>query len=346
MTTLTRTGLLNKAGRVGKKFVNVVPTTVGGFSMMWKILPLYLSNKEERVPLRPLGPFRTDASVYGVAPESGLRVTWMGHSTTLLEVDGVRVLVDPVWDERASPVRFAGPRRFYKAPLRLEEMPEIDVVIFSHDHYDHLGKSTVERLSRMASMQRTQWVTSKGVGAILQGFGVAADRVVELDWTESITVPGRDGAQLGITAVPARHFSGRGLGNRFETLWSSFVLQGATHRVYYGADSGYWDGFEEIGAAYGPFDLTMLEIGAFNELWKDIHMGPDGAAQAFEALGGGGLLMPIHWGLFDLALHGWRQPMNRMLELAAERGLKLWSPEPGLPTEVVRGVEHRSSWWL
>ncbi|MCU1324315.1 MAG: hypothetical protein JWM43_3964 [Acidobacteriaceae bacterium] len=342
---MTQAGLLKKAERVGKMFVNAVPTAVGGFSMIWKILPLYLTNKEERVPRRALGPFRTDASVYGVAPESGLRVTWMGHSTMLVEVDGVRVLVDPVWDERASPVRFAGPRRFFQAPLRLEEMPEIDVVIVSHDHFDHLGKSTVERLSRMASMQGAKWVTSKGVGAILQGFGVTADRVVELDWTESTTVSGREGAELGITALPARHFSGRGLGNRFETLWSSFVLQGAVHRVYYGADSGYWDGFEEIGAAYGPFDLTMLEIGASNELWKDIHMGPDGAAQAFEALGGAGLLMPIHWGLFDLALHGWRQPIERMLELATEQGLKLWSPQPGLPTEVVRGVEHRSEWW-
>ncbi len=336
---------------MGKKFVNMVPTGVGGFSMMFKILPLYLSNKEERVPKVPLGPFRTDASLYGVAPASGLRVTWMGHSTMVVEVDGVRVLVDPVWDERASPVRLAGPRRFFAAPLRLEEMPEIDVVLVSHDHYDHLGKSTVERLSGMESMRRAKWVTSLGVGAILRGFGVAAGQVVELDWTEATTVSGREGAELRITAVPARHFSGRGLGNRYETLWSSFVLQGAAHKVYYGADSGYWDGFAEIGATYGPFDLTMLEIGAFNELWKDIHMGPDGAADAFEALGGpsgpggAGLLMPIHWGLFDLALHAWRQPIERMLEVAEARGLRIWSPEPGVPTEVVRGVGLRSDWW-
>ena len=338
-------GLLKSAGRVGKKFVNAVPTRVGGFRLMLKILRLYLSNKEERVPKVALGPFRTDASVYGVAPASGLRVTWMGHSTMLVEVDGVRVLVDPVWDERASPIRIAGPKRLFTAPLRLEEMPEIDVVIVSHDHFDHLGKSTVERLSGMASMRRATWVTSLGVGTILRGFGVKTEQVVELDWTEAATVVGRDGAELRITAVPARHFSGRGLRNRFETLWSSFVLQGAVHRVYFGADSGYWDGFAEIGAAHGPFDLTMLEIGAFNELWKDIHMGPDGAAQAFHAMGGTGLLMPIHWGLFDLGLHGWRQPMERMLEVAEAKGISIWSPEPGLPTEVVRGLEHRSGWW-
>ena len=338
-------GFLRRAERVGRKYLNPVPTVVGGFGMVWKVLPLFFTNREERVPKGVLGPFRTDASVFGRVPESGLRITWMGHSTMVVEVDGVRVLVDPVWDQRAAPVRFAGPKRFFDAPLKLEEMPAIDVVLVSHDHYDHLGKSTVQRLSRMESMTRARWVTSEGVGEILRGFGVGAELITELNWMDCVTVTGADGAELNITALPARHFSGRALGNRFETLWSSFVLKGASHNVYFGADSGWWEGFAEIGAAYGPFDLTMLEIGAFNELWKDIHMGPDGAARAFEALGGAGLLMPIHWGLFDLALHGWQWPMERMLELAAEKGLKLWAPEPGLPAEVVRGVEVRSDWW-
>lgn len=135
------------------------------------------------------------------------------------------------------------------------------------------------------------------------------------------------------------------MGNRFETLWSAFVLKGREHNVYFGADSGWWEGFADIGATYGPFDLTMLEIGAFHELWADIHMGPDGAARAFAAIGGQGLMMPIHWGLFDLALHGWKQPIQRMLELAAEKQILLWSPEPGRPTEVVQGTEVRSDWW-
>jgi L-ascorbate metabolism protein UlaG (beta-lactamase superfamily) len=338
-------GFLRRAERVGRKFVNPVPTRVGGFDTVWKVLPEFFRNREERVPKGPLGPFLTDAAVFGRVPESGLRITWMGHSTMVVEVDGVRVLVDPVWDQRAAPVRWAGPRRFFDAPLRLEEMPAIDVVLVSHDHYDHLGKSTVQRLPRMESMKGARWVTSVGVGEILRGFGVGAERITELDWTDSITVMGADGAELRITALPARHFSGRRLGNRFETLWSSFVLKGAEHNVYFGADSGWWEGFAEIGAAYGPLDVTMLEVGAYNDLWKDIHMGPDGAGRAFEELGGVGLLMPIHWGLFDLALHGWRWPMERMLELAAEKGLKLWAPEPGLPTEVVRGVEVRSEWW-
>jgi L-ascorbate metabolism protein UlaG (beta-lactamase superfamily) len=332
--------MLRRAKKEGRRFLNPVPTTIGGFSTILKVLPRFLSNKAEKFPRQPLGPFRTDVATYGTAPASGLRVTWMGHSSTLLEIDGVRVLMDPVWDERASPSQWAGPKRFFAAPVRLEDLPGVDVVLVSHDHYDHLGEATIRLLGGLESMQETRWVTSLGVGKVLRGFGVKAERISELDWTESVEVGG-----LKITAVPSRHFSGRGMFNRFETLWSAFVLKGEKHTVYFGADSGWWEGFAEIGAAYGPFDLSMLEIGAFDVMWDGIHLGPDGGARAFEALGGSGLMMPIHWGLFDLALHAWRQPIERLLELAEERKIKLWAPEPGRPTEVVMGVEVRSEWW-
>lgn len=334
--------MLRQAKRVGRRFMNPVPTEIAGLGAIFKLLPLYLRNTTERVPRRALGPFTTDVAVYGAVPESGLRVTWMGHSSLLVEMDGVRVLIDPVWDERASPVRWSGPKRFFEAPVRLEDLSPVDVVLVSHDHYDHLGKATIRQLAGLASMREAQWVTSLGVGLLLERFGVGRARIAELDWTQRIMVA--NGA-LEITAVPSRHFSGRGMFNRFETLWSAFVLKGAKHKIFFGADSGWWEGFAEIGAVYGPFDLTMLEIGAFDVLWDGIHMGPDGAAQAFAALGGEGLMMPIHWGLFDLALHAWRQPMERMLEIAAEKGIRLWSPEPGMPMEVVAGVELRSEWW-
>jgi L-ascorbate metabolism protein UlaG (beta-lactamase superfamily) len=334
--------MLRRASRVGGRFLNPVLTTVGEWNTILKVLPLYLSNKAEKVPRRPLGPFHTDTSIYQARPQSGLRVTWMGHSSLLLEIDGVCILIDPVWDGRASPLRWAGPKRFFPAPLRLEDLPKVDVVLVSHDHYDHLGESTIRRIARMESMQRAQWVTSLGVGTVLRRFGVDPARIAELDWTQRVVAA--DGA-LEITAVPARHFSGRGMFNRFETLWSAFVLKGAQHRVYFGADTGWWDGFLEIGAAHGPFDLTMLEIGAYHELWESIHLGPDGAARAFSALGGSGLMMPIHWGLFDLALHAWRQPIERLFEIAGQQGIALWSPEPGRPTEVMPGVELRSEWW-
>jgi L-ascorbate metabolism protein UlaG (beta-lactamase superfamily) len=339
--------MLRRAKKVGRKFQNPVPTTVGGFSTIFKLLPQLLFAREERVPQTPLGPFRTDASVYATAPESGLRVTWMGHSSMLLEIDGMRVLIDPVWDERASPRQWFGPKRFFAAPLPLEELPKLDVVLVSHDHYDHLGEGTVRRLAASAAAE-AQWVTPLEVAHILQEFGVRPGQIAELDWMDQASVDGDAGALLQITALPSRHFSGRSLSNRFETLWGSFVLRGMRpggHSVYFGADSGWWPGFGEIGAAYGPFDLTMLEIGAYNALWHQIHMGPDGAAQAFAELDGAGLLMPIHWGLFDLALHSWRWPIQRLLELAEMDALKLWAPEPGCPTEVVPGVEVRSDWW-
>jgi len=332
--------MLRRSSKAGRKFLNPVPTTIGGFGTIFKVLPRFLSSKEEKFPRKPPGPFTTDVAVYGTAPESGLRVTWMGHSSLLVEIDGVKVLVDPVWDERASPSKWAGPKRFFSAPVRLEDLPPVDVVLVSHDHYDHLGEASIRLLAGLESMRGAKWVTSLAVGQVLRGFGVEAVRISELDWTESAVVGG-----LTITAVPARHFSGRSMFNRFETLWSAFVLKGAKHTVYFGADSGWWEGFAEIGAAYGPFDLVMLEIGAFDELWSGIHLGPDGAARAFEALGGSGLMMPIHWGLFDLALHAWRQPIERMLEVAEEKKIKLWTPEPGQPTEVVVGVEVRSDWW-
>ncbi len=324
--------VIGRARREGKRFTNPVPTSVGGLSTVFKVLPQFVFNRAEREPKQRLGPFRADPAVYAAPPASGLRVTWFGHSSMLVEMDGARVLVDPVWDERASPLKWMGPKRFYPPCLKLEDLPGLDAVLISHDHYDHLGEATVRKLARLQPGVR--WVTALGVGAILRGFGAA--EVTELDWTEEASV-----GPLRLTALPARHFSGRGFHNRFGTLWASWVLAGPRHRVFYGADSGEWDGFASIGEQYGPFDLTMLEIGAYNELWKDIHMGPEGALRTFRQMGGG-LLMPIHWGLFDLALHGWREPIKR---LWAEPGVPLWSPVPGSPTEVAEGMEVRSKWW-
>jgi L-ascorbate metabolism protein UlaG (beta-lactamase superfamily) len=328
--------MIEKARRNGKQYLNPVPTSVGTWSTFFKVLWRYLVNREESEPKGSLGPFQTDIQMYETPPASGLRVTWMGHSSLLLEIDGIRVVIDPVWEQRAAPVTWAGPKRFFPPPLRLEDLPEVDVVLLSHDHYDHLGEQTVRRLTQIEPTSRAEWVTALGVGKILKNLGVKDVR--ELDWTESLQV-----GPVLLTALPARHFSGRSLFTRFETLWASFVLAGPKHRVYYGADSGEWEGFREIGEAYGPFDLTMLEIGAFDPLWAHIHMGPDGAARMFRAMGATGLLMPIHWGLFNLALHAWRQPIERVFAID---DLKIWAPEPGRPTEVVQGIELRSDWWL
>ena len=226
-----------------------------------------------------------------------------------------------------------------------------------------VGALTVGRLVRMHATAQAVWITSAGVGKVLRRFGVPEGRIAELDWTQSIEVATAEpGESVRITAWPARHFSGRMPWDRFETLWSSFVLEGPRHRVFYGADSGWWEGFAEIAAQYEnhpsgrktpagdavKFDLTMLEIGAFHPLWQEIHLGPDGAARAYESMGGAakaGLLFPIHWGMFNLALHGWREPIERLEELASGNGLRLWTPRPGVPTEVAENGR-RSRWWV
>jgi L-ascorbate metabolism protein UlaG (beta-lactamase superfamily) len=328
---------LTVAKRIGKHYVNPVPTKVGGISTIFKVGPRFFFGRAGRSPKHQLGPFRTDHLVYRTSPASGLRITWFGHASSLVEIDGVNVLIDPVWDERAAPTQWAGPKRFFPPTLSLEDLPHIDVVLISHDHYDHLGEGTVQRLARMESLRQARWVTPLGVSSILSSLGARSIHCTELDWTQQVEV-----GSLTITALPARHFSGRSLFNRFETLWASFTLIGPAHRVFYGADSGEWYGFRDIGETFGPFDLTMLEIGASDPLWADIHMGPEGAVRSFRALGGHGLLMPIHWGLFDLALHEWRQPIEHVV---AVEDLKLWSPTPGIPTEVVQDQEIRSNWW-
>ncbi len=341
--------LLKRAEKQGSRYLNPVETNIGGPGIILKVLPLYMSNRAETEPKTPLGPFITDPAIYRIAPASGLRVTWFGHSGLLLEIDGMRILIDPVWEQRVSPLQWIGPKRFFPPTLALGDLPELDAVLISHDHYDHLGAGTVRRLSELNATSRARWITSAGVAKRLRGFGVRGEHIAELDWTQSVEVAGAELASaVQVTAWPARHFSGRTPWDRFTTLWSSFVVEGPKHCVYFGADSGLWPGFAEIAARYQRFDLTMLEIGAFHPLWASIHLGPDGAAEAYRQMGGpakAGALMPIHWGLFNLALHGWRQPIERLNTIAGDEEWPLWVPTPGVPTEVRAGEVPGSTWW-
>lgn len=293
----------------------------------------FLCGGERRVPAGPL-PLVDPRGTWTRRPESGLRVTWLGHSTLLIEIDGVRLLTDPVWGERASPLPFAGPRRFHPPPVRLDELPPLDAVIVSHDHYDHLDFPTIRALAKAS----VPFVTSLGVGAHLERWGIATTRITELDWWEDARVN-----DVRISAAPAQHFSGRGLKDRNATLWSSFHLQGPRHSFYYGADSGLTPEFSEIATRFGPFDIVALEIGAHHPAWGDIHLGPRNAIEARKLLGSGAFL-PLHWGTFNLAMHPWDEPAEVVFKEAPGAGLALVTPRLGQAVEPSR-YELPEPWW-
>ena len=296
----------------------------------------FLLGGERRTPQAPLP--SVDPRAAWLRPSaSGLRATWLGHSTVLLEIDGHRVLTDPVWGQRASPFRFVGPKRFQPVPLRLKQLPQLDVVVISHDHYDHLDLATIQTLARHSAVP---FVTSLGVGAHLQAWGVPPGRITELDWWETHRVPGTG---LTVTAAPSQHFSGRGLKDRNATLWSSLVMRGERHAVFFSGDTGLTTEYAQIRERLGPFDLVMLEVGAFHPAWGDIHLGPVNALKAHALLGGGALL-PVHWGTFSLAMHAWDEPANTLLAQADPAHARVLMPRLG---EAVEPADQRpvAVWW-
>jgi L-ascorbate metabolism protein UlaG (beta-lactamase superfamily) len=295
----------------------------------------FLCGGQRRVPPGPL-PSMSPLGGWSRAPATPLRATWLGHSTVLLEMDGVRVLTDPVWGERASPVTFAGPKRFQPVPVPIASLPRLDAVVISHDHYDHLDYPTILELARID----VPFFTSLGVGAHLEAWGVPASRITELDWWESAELP-KSG--LSITAAPSQHFSGRALGGRNATLWSSFILRRERCSVFFSGDTGLTAEYSDIKNRLGPFDLVMLEVGAFHPAWGDIHLGPEHALEAFGLLGGAHFL-PVHWGTFNLAMHAWDDPAETLLLRAPAQGAHLVMPRLGEPVEPSR-AEGVSPWW-
>ncbi|ASN28784.1 MBL fold metallo-hydrolase [Streptomyces pluripotens] len=285
------------------------------------------------VPVHPT----TFADLAG-PPVTGLRLTWMGHSSVLAEIDGHRVLFDPVWGERCSPFPFIGPQRLHPVPLPLAALGPVDVVVISHDHYDHLDLPTIKALAGTDTL----FAVPLGVGAHLEAWGVSPDRLRELDWHESTKVGG-----LTLTATPARHFCGRGLRNTQHTLWASWAVIGEEHRIYHSGDTGYFEGFRDIGTTHGPFDATMIQIGAYSEFWPDIHMTPEEGLRAHLDLQGGaprGVLLPIHWGTFNLAPHPWVEPGEWTKDAAEEAGQAVALPRPGEPFQPA-GELPAAPWW-
>jgi L-ascorbate metabolism protein UlaG (beta-lactamase superfamily) len=319
----------------GKIFLNPVPTTVMKKGSGWQLVKKLLQAHPGRIPGRALGPFRADLNTLNHLPANTVRVTWLGHSSVILEIDGKRLLIDPVWYDRASPFTAIGPRRFFANPIAIDDLPPIDVLLLSHDHYDHLDKGAIKKLAAKG----IPIITMLGVGDRLAKWGIDKTIIIEMDWWQSLPLE----SNFTLTAAPARHFSGRWLKDRFRTLWGSFAIKGPVHNVFFGADSGYYDGFTRIGERLGPFDLTMLEIGAYGDQWPDIHMGPEPAVLAHTELRGK-LLMPIHWGTFNLAFHPWKEPAERVLQQAMQKHVPLLLPTPGTTYDIKKGP-WISGWW-
>ncbi|MFC0526989.1 MBL fold metallo-hydrolase [Phytohabitans kaempferiae] len=313
----------------GGRFRNTVAATVLPRGTARAAARELLFGKQVRRPTRAV-PLVTP----GAAPAEGLHVTWYGHASSLVELAGRRVLFDPVWSKRCSPFPFVGPQRLHPPPVPLDALPPVDAIVISHDHYDHLDLPTVRALVRT---QEAPFVVPLGVGAHLDRWRVPRARIVELDWDDTADLAG-----LRLTATAARHFSGR-LFARDRTLWGSWVVESGGRKVFYTGDSGYFDGYAAIGEKHGPFEVSLVQIGAYSPAWPDIHMTPEDAVRAHVDLRAG-LLMPVHWATFVLSYHSWSEPVDRLWREAKAADVRVAIPRPGERVDVA-APPVVDAWW-
>jgi L-ascorbate metabolism protein UlaG (beta-lactamase superfamily) len=283
---------------------------------------------DTELPLKPV-----DLSHLNNIDSNQLNVTWLGHSSLMINIDGYKILTDPVFEKRVS---IFGPTRFNgDVPLDIRQIPQVDAVIISHDHYDHLNKFSVQLLIEKSK----KFIVPLAVGARLVDWGVPEDKIVELDWWQEYSLD----QKLMVAATPAQHFSGRGITDRNKTLWASWVIRTPFHKIFFSGDSGYFGGFKQIGDKYGPFDMTFIECGAYGKSWPKVHMFPEQTVQAHQDLKGN-VLHPIHWGTFNLALHPWYEPMERLTAAARLNMVKIATPVVG-ETTVYSSSIPTARWW-
>lgn len=317
----------------GERFSNVIPRPERGLREGAGLWFDFLFNKPEgtvpnrAIPIRKMSP----ADLQAAADKSVWR---LGHSSLLFKLNGKFWLTDPVFSERASPVQWFGPKRWHAPPIAIAELPPIEAVILSHDHYDHLDHDAILELHGKVA----HFVAPLGVGARIVDWGVPAAKVQEFDWWQETQVDG-----LRLVATPAQHFSGRSLSDGNSTLWCSWVIRGEGFNLFFSGDSGYFDGFKEIGRRYGPFDMAFLETGAYDKRWEYVHMLPEQTTQAFRDLNAK-WLFPIHNGTFDLAMHPWADPFEQITRLAGEQGIALTTPVMGEHLELL-APHTGSTWW-
>ncbi|MCX2861495.1 MBL fold metallo-hydrolase [Paucibacter sp. PLA-PC-4] len=318
---------------LGGKFRNPVRPQRMGLGKTLAVLWRFLFDKPaDASPAQPIPVLSLSRAELLTAPEGSLYR--LGHSTMLLKLEGEFWLTDPVFAERASPLSFLGPKRFHAPPISLDDLPPIKAVILSHDHYDHLDRVAVLALAAKTDL----FLTPLGVGDTLISWGIPAAQVRQLDWWQEVRV-----GALRLVATPAQHFSGRGLRDGNRNLWASWVMLGERQRVFFSGDSGYFAGFKTIGERFGPFDLTLIETGAYNKDWADVHMQPEQSLQAHLDLRGRHL-MPVHNGTFDLALHPWQEPFERIFALAAAQGVALTTPRMG-ERIAIGAPPPAQAWW-
>jgi len=320
------------------KFNNLIETSEGRkpgtfFEMAGEIV----FGEEQREPMFELPVNQLSTSFFKSSPADGLRVIWMGHSTVLIEIDGRRILIDPVWSDRIGPL--IGRKRFHKPPVPIDSLPKLDAVLISHEHYDHLDKDTVLALAQAMGKRDTKFFVPLGIGEHLKDWGIPAERILEMDWWDTTTLGGDD---FTIIATPARHYPGRWYSS-IPTLWTSWTILGPRHRVFFSGDTGMLPTFVDIGKKYGPFDLTMIEIGAYHKNLGDIHLGPVQAVDVHLLLKGK-MLLPVHWGTFNLGIHAWTDPIERMIKTATKKSVNFVAPMPGQPVSMDKPIELKK-WW-
>jgi len=314
------------------KFVDILPRVEPN---PIKIIPKWFQESAPfRRPKKGFSHPQASGKLYESAPESGTRITWLGHSTLLVEIAGKRLLIDPVWGDYVAPLELKNAKRFTPPPLPFNELPPIDAVVISHDHYDHLDYKTVLLLAE----SDVPFFVPLGIGSHLEYWGIDESRIFEHEWWDETKL-----GELTIACTPARHFSGRSFVDKDMTLWASWAFVGPEDRLFYSGDTALFPGFRDIGERYGPFTATMMENGAYNQLWADVHMGPEQAVIAHELLGGG-LLIPVHWGMFDLGLHTWTEPMERILLAAQAKNIQVATLRPGQSVEP-RKPPPAKRWW-
>jgi len=303
------------------RFVNLQPETPTSTGAMFDYLVRQFSGDEARVPPSPLPVLAVDKTALAAPPPaSGLRAFWIGHASVYAEVDGLRLLLDPVFAERVSPIAI-GPKRFHPPPIALVDLPRIDAVLVSHDHYDHLDMETVQHLAARGS----RFFVPLGIGAHLERWGVPPAQIEEMEWWQRKTL-----GSVEFVCTPTRHYSGRGLGDRSATLWSSWSVLGPRHRFFYSGDTGYGTHFADIGSRLGPFDLAFIKIGAYGPgpSWIDIHMPPEQSVQAHRDVRAR-RMFPVHWSTFNLAYHDWDEPIRRTVAEAGRTGVDVVTPRLG-----------------